>query len=299
MWREQNNRGVTFVEIVASIVVLGIALPPLIAVFTEVAGKSPDHTYQVMARTYADSLMEEIASKAFEDPDEAPGSFGAEEGARAAYDDIDDYDGLSNSPPQHFDGTLLDDYGGFTRGVLVANVTAADTDPSTAAASGTTAFKRIRVAVTWTGARGGEVVLSTLRTNKVITALGGASPLDEVASGASAARIGDKTFALDLVSISNADAEIAAFSMSSSVGAEELHRLKLEGDQIWHEHDVFLPNDTTDLNDGSTAERTVPAGAAPLFSVEFADDQSGTVAYTLVLYFTNGSSSTLSFTIAW
>lgn len=91
-------------------------------------------------------------------------SFGPEEGSRAAYDDVDDFDGLSNSPPERIDGTALSDYGGFTRSVTVDNVTAAVPDPVTPEADGSTEFKRIRVTVTWTGAGAGEITLSTLRT---------------------------------------------------------------------------------------------------------------------------------------
>lgn len=164
MRAHKNNRGVTLVEAVASIIVLSIAIPPLVSLFTEVAAHDAHHTQQSVAVTYADALMEEVVSKAFEDPGEATGSFGTEEGSRAAFDDIDDFDGLSNSPPERIDGTSLSDYSGFTRSVAVDNVTAADPDPATPAADGTTEFKRIRVTVAWTGAGGGEFTITTLRT---------------------------------------------------------------------------------------------------------------------------------------
>jgi MSHA pilin protein MshD len=159
-----RRRGTTLVEAVAAILTLGIAIPPLVGLFTEVASSTVDHTYQGVARAYANALMEEIVSKEFEDADESSGSFGTEEGARASFDDVDDFDGLSNSPPERITGADLDEYGGFTRGATVDNVTAADPDPATPAADGSTDFKRIRVTVTWTGGRGGELVLSTLRT---------------------------------------------------------------------------------------------------------------------------------------
>jgi len=90
-------------------------------------------------------------------------SFGTEEALRAAYDDIDDFDGASESPPRRIDGTPLDDYTGFTRTVSVVNVTAADPDAAVPEADGSTGLKRVTVTVTWTGGRGGELSLSTLR----------------------------------------------------------------------------------------------------------------------------------------
>ena len=50
------------------------------------------------------------------------------------------------------------------RGGLITFVTAGDPDPVTAEADGSTEFKRIRVSVVWTGGRGGELILTTLRT---------------------------------------------------------------------------------------------------------------------------------------
>ena len=306
MGRKQSNRGVTLVEAVAAIVVLGIAIPPLVALFSEVAMRSPDHTYQQAALAYADNLMEEIVSKEFEDPDLASGSFGTEEGTRADYDDVDDYDGSSNSPPRHFDGTLLDEYADFTRSVVVENVTAADPDPTGVQPDGSTEFKRIRVTVAWTGARGGEVTISTLRTKLVLPTIPPppppppiTNPLDEVASAASAVRTGRRVFEIDLVSISPTDVVIESFSLSSDAGSEELRRLRLDGNKVWQAGGVFLPTGTTALNQGTTADRTILAGTSPTLRVEFRRNQSGTVEYTLVLGFTNGSSSTMVFTINW
>jgi len=235
------------------------------ALFTEVARRSPDHTYQRAAMAYADNLMEEIVSKAFEDPDLPGASFGTEEGLRSAYDDVDDYDGLSNSPPRHFDGTLLDEYAGFTRSAAVENVTAADPDPTTAEPDGSTDFKRIRVQVAWTGARGGEVTLSTLRSKRVLAGPAppaASGPLDQTASAASAVRSNRRRFDIDLVSSSATDLVIESFALSSDAGSEELHRLRLDGNLIWHAHGIFLPTGSRVPNQGSTADRTIPAGAA-------------------------------------
>ena len=124
-------------------------------------------------------------------------------------------------------------------------------------------------------------------------------PLDESASEASVVRVNRRRFEIDLVSISPADLVIESFALSSDVGNEELHRLRLDGNQIWHAHGVFLPTGTTALNEGSTADRTILAGTSPTLRVEFRRNQTGTVEYTLVLDFTDGSSATLVFTITW
>ena len=125
------------------------------------------------------------------------------------------------------------------------------------------------------------------------------SPLDEPASEASAVRSGKDEFEIDLVSISPTDLVIEFFALSSDGGSEELKRLRLDDQRIWDDNGVFTPTGTVALNDGSTADRTIPAGASPTLRVQFEDDQSGTVEYTLVLDFVGGSSATMVFTIIW
>jgi MSHA pilin protein MshD len=291
-----NQQGATLVETVLAVIVLGIALPPLVGLYREVAARGADDTYQQVAITYAESLLEEIVSKSFEDPGLADGSFGTEESPRSAYDDVDDYDDLSESPPKRLDETMLNEYGGFTRTTTVDNVTTADPDPVTPSADGSTDCKRIRVKVSWTGGKGGELTLSTLRAR----VCGSTDPLDEVASAATAVKHSAKRCDLDLVSNSACDGIINSFALSASVATSSLTKLKLSSGSttIWT-GSLALPTGPTALNAGTTAERTVPAVGSPTLQVTFESNPTGTITYTLVLTFTNGTSSTITFTITW
>lgn len=294
--RLPNNAGVSLIEAVMAIVVLGVAIPPLTSMFRIVAQGSVDESFQAVAVAYADGLMEEIVSKAFEDPEGAAGSFGTEEGARSAYDDLDDFDGLSNSPPKQLDGTDLDDYGGFTRSTLVENVTAADPDASTPAGDGTTDLKRVRVTVVWTGGGGGEYEITTLRT-ALSAAVPLLDPIDEVASVATLNEEDDKV-EIDLVSISPSDAIIVSFSLSASSSSEQVWEIELDEDDIWEESSgVSLPTGVLALNMGSTSDRTVPAGDDIEIEIKFEDDFEDPNTYTLVLTFLDGTSSTLVFSV--
>jgi hypothetical protein len=66
--------------------------------------------------------MTEILQHSYEDPDGSP-VFGPEAGetggTRAAYDDVDDYDGWTATPPQQRDGTAIPKGAGWTREVAV------------------------------------------------------------------------------------------------------------------------------------------------------------------------------------
>ena len=301
---QSNQRGLTLIEVVTSIVVLGLALPPLISVFTTVAAHGPDDTSQRAAIAYANNLLEEIASKHFEDPGELPGSFGTEEGPRAAYDDVDDYHGLSNSPPQHFDGSALTTYGGFTRSVTVDRVTPLDLDPLTVTlpTGVPTDFKRVRVTVAWTTGRGGEVTLTTLRTDLDQINLSG--PLDGPGSAGSAFEENDDELELALVNGIGSDLEVESFSLSASRPIPELEKFRLADDgekfhDVW-EGDAPVPTGTLALNDGKPNERVVPAGGIAGARFEFDDDlDPGPITFTLRLNFTDGSSSTLVIDMFW
>ena len=101
----------------------------------------------------AKQMMEEIQSKAFEDPDQTPlfSSEGGETPPRSNFDDVDDYDNWDRSPPRYPNGDLLNgmggrpDYGDFRRKVTVENVD--DVDFSLVRGDGTTDSKKITVTV--------------------------------------------------------------------------------------------------------------------------------------------------------
>ena len=156
-----RHRGTTLLEVAMAILVLTVAIPPVIGMYTEVGSRLDRDWMQVHAEQLAGTLLEEIESKAFEDPDGALGSFGTEEVSRRRYDDIDDFDDWSSSPPQNLLGASITSPSGFTRSATVTNV--ATLDPGGAAMSdGSTSLKRIDVSVAWSTSGGGEHRLSTL-----------------------------------------------------------------------------------------------------------------------------------------
>ena len=131
---------------------------------------------------------------------------------------------------------------------------------------------------------------------------GGGGPIDEAASAATAAEVpGDPDrFSLDIVSISGSDVVIESFDLSADVATEPVTRVELADMRIWREDSgVALPTGVVALNDGTTADRTVPAGTSPNLLIRFLNDPTGSVEYTLVLAFTDETSSTIVFTITW
>lgn len=105
--------GFTLVELVITIVVLAAGLAGILVVFQETTVRSVDPQLRAQARAIADAHMEEIMLQAYADPDD--GATGAsEESDRADYDDVWDYDAITDqSPPRDRFGnelSQLDDY---------------------------------------------------------------------------------------------------------------------------------------------------------------------------------------------
>ncbi len=80
--------GVTLIELIASITVIALAGTALLGTLSYLNGKSGETFGQAQAQSIANAYLSEVLSKAYTDPD------GAAEVARAAFDDINDYNGL-------------------------------------------------------------------------------------------------------------------------------------------------------------------------------------------------------------
>jgi hypothetical protein len=95
----------------------------------------------------ASAMMSEIMKLPYQNPT-TPVLFGPEAGesgpTRKNFNDVDDYNGWSESPPQNPDGTNLPDLTGWTRNVAVAWVSATD---ATLTSPIETGAKRITVTV--------------------------------------------------------------------------------------------------------------------------------------------------------
>lgn len=110
----QNQKGVTLIELVITIVVVGIAVAGILAVFTLTTGKSADPMVQRQAIAVAEAYLEEILAKPFSDPDGVSG-----ETDRDLFDDVLDYDGLTDSPPQNQSGVNVAGLNDYRVNVLV------------------------------------------------------------------------------------------------------------------------------------------------------------------------------------
>lgn len=136
----------TLVEVVVASVIVATLL---VAALTTVAGAaSAGRALEAQERAVllAEELMNEIVMLPYEDPDEPTLACGPETGesGRAAFDDVDDYHGWTESPPQDAQGVAKASMSAWARQVTVTWVHAADLTTASAVESG---VKRIEVVV--------------------------------------------------------------------------------------------------------------------------------------------------------
>lgn len=123
-----RQRGVTLIELLVSIVVVGIAAGIILGLLATTTGASADPMLRHQASAIAEAYLEEILLRSFDDPDGVDG-----EGSRTAFDDLDDYDGLVDAGAHDQFGNAIAGLGDYTVAVTVtpssalAGLPAADT----------------------------------------------------------------------------------------------------------------------------------------------------------------------------
>jgi MSHA pilin protein MshD len=145
-----SRRGVSLIELVSVIVVVGIAVPALLTVWADISWRSVRSEALSDSALYAHDLMEEVRSKRFDEADEPPWTATAQfscrrpdetnETGRNLFDDVDDYDNFTETAGPGYQCSVRVDY-------MQLNGTVWQP------AGSVTDFKRIAITV----ARGGRV----------------------------------------------------------------------------------------------------------------------------------------------
>ena len=113
MSNKKRMAGVTLVELIVAIVIVGVALAGLVAAYNRawVASADPVITQQMLA--IAESMMEEVMLKPYDGGDGAVGA------TRAQYDEIGDYANYSAQAVTDADGQPIPGLGRYTVSVTV------------------------------------------------------------------------------------------------------------------------------------------------------------------------------------
>ncbi|MFQ5847804.1 MAG: hypothetical protein ACE5IQ_09090 [Candidatus Methylomirabilales bacterium] len=144
----RDQRGITLIDLILVIIIISLAVPPMVALLIQETRQSTFGVTATRANSLGSALLEEMRSKRWdENGGAASTTLGPESGeTRATYDDVDDFNGLNDSPPQDPLGNNLTGAAGYRQQVSVCYV--ATTDLETCLGAGTSNNKRITVTVT-------------------------------------------------------------------------------------------------------------------------------------------------------
>lgn len=149
----RRQRGFGYIEAVISVVIMGTAVAMALHTFGAFARGAVFDRETAIATELAAQMAAEIRCQAFEDPN-TTAVFGPEtgesDGTRQYFDDVDDYNGWTATPPKRRDGTVMTEYTGYTQAVVVAY-------------DGSTDLKKITVTITKDGKKRAEVVMLRAR----------------------------------------------------------------------------------------------------------------------------------------
>ena len=141
--------GFTLVEVLMAVVLIGLAIAALLGAngaLTRVNGAGVDLT---TSEFLVEQIRELTAVLPVVDPVTGTATFGPEEATLAAYDDVDDFDGRTFSPPIDAGRNPLNDLAAFSQVVTVQNVNPSNFEQVVADHS--TAFVKITVQIRHNG----------------------------------------------------------------------------------------------------------------------------------------------------
>jgi MSHA pilin protein MshD len=148
--RQSRERGLTLIELIVAIVVIGITLTSMLALLSSIALRSADTLVQTQSTAIASAYLDEIMAMSFNDPD------GVGEANRNQYDDIGDYSILPDQIPRTRAGTAMAGLGQYRVAVAIQNASRG---------LGPNAVAGRQVTVTVTSPTGDRTVLSGFRAN--------------------------------------------------------------------------------------------------------------------------------------
>lgn len=98
----RRQQGMTLVELIITIVIVGIAAAALYTAMAAITARSADPMLRQQSLMIAEAYLEEILQQSFAQLPQPDGC------ARVCYNDVRDYAGLADMPPRDAQGSALD-----------------------------------------------------------------------------------------------------------------------------------------------------------------------------------------------
>ena len=98
----QGRRGFTLIEASLATIIVGVGVLATMQLFTAITQQTQTNNRMTTAMLLASHVQEAMAGLNFNDPQDGPATFGPEDNETlASFDDVDDFDGQSWSPPRN------------------------------------------------------------------------------------------------------------------------------------------------------------------------------------------------------
>jgi prepilin-type N-terminal cleavage/methylation domain-containing protein len=140
-----KHSGFTLLESMVATMLIAIAITAILAANAAYSRSNGAGVTLSTAEFLIDQIRAITDTLPAIDPESDTDTFGAEEASLALYDDVDDFDGLSLSPPVDLSGSELTDLAHFTQQITVENVLS--TNLETTASDHSTTFLRVTATV--------------------------------------------------------------------------------------------------------------------------------------------------------
>ncbi|AQT69568.1 Tfp pilus assembly protein PilV [Anaerohalosphaera lusitana] len=124
----KNRRAFSLLEVLIAVVIISLGMVSVLAASTAFTESNASGIELSTAEFLVEEVRELTTSLSVTDPNSDDDTFGPEyyESSVADYDDLDDFDGASFSPPIDIKRNALSNYAGYTQQVTVRNVSAND-----------------------------------------------------------------------------------------------------------------------------------------------------------------------------
>jgi MSHA pilin protein MshD len=167
--------GLSLVELIAFIVIVGVAVAGVLSVMSYTTLRSADPMVQQQAQLIAESYLDEILLKPFVDPNAGTTQVcPAPEATRATYDNICDYNGLNDDGARDQLGSAVAGLEEYNVAVTVSGDSGVSIGPAADPVDNSTAVRVLRVEVTVThqNSPGFNLTLAGYRTHYACAAGG-------------------------------------------------------------------------------------------------------------------------------
>ena len=143
------SSGFSLLEILISVLLVGLAITALVGASNSLTMANGAGADLSTAEFLIEQIREMTATMDVVDPTSTTTTFGPEEASVATYDDVDDLNGATFSPPIGANRAPLNDLAGFTQQITVQNVS--QTNFNLVVANHSSNFVRITVTVSLSG----------------------------------------------------------------------------------------------------------------------------------------------------